>query len=307
MTEYQGWSDTFTGSQSKNWARTIMGHFVPSLPYIEQVAVYDQIAVVMGNEDMTTSPVTYNPQDGAANSPFSTEIATFLCPSEAKPERDTATSAGKTNYGGNYGDFYRRNDNESTPRAPFQAGNYGRVRFATIVDGTSNTLLFAERTIRPYRSAAATGGSVKSDIAHLTLNGNGLTPPLECLQKASGNEIPGDICYASSTARFVGAAWGGARANCSGFHAMLPPNSVVCGDTVDQPDSRNLISAGSYHSGGVNVGLCDGSVRFVSDTVNCGDPNQTPVSNPSTNHSGKSPWGVWGAMSSIDGAESVNL
>ena len=34
-----------------------------------------------------------------------------------------------------------------------------------------------------------------------------------------------------------------------------------------------FFSAQSNHSGGVNVGLADGSVRFVSDTVDCGNLN----------------------------------
>jgi prepilin-type processing-associated H-X9-DG protein len=64
-----------------------------------------------------------------------------------------------------------------------------------------------------------------------------------------------------------------------------------------------MVSASSEHTGGVNVGLADGSVQFVSDTISSGTltDTTTPVS------SGTSPFGVWGAMGSINGGESVNL
>ncbi|MDR2757260.1 MAG: DUF1559 domain-containing protein, partial [Planctomycetaceae bacterium] len=56
----------------------------------------------------------------------------------------------------------------------------------------------------------------------------------------------------------------------------------------------------SNHSGGVTVGLLDGSVRFITDTINCGDLNAAAVK------TGSSPFGVWGALGSPSGGESVS-
>jgi hypothetical protein len=41
----------------------------------------------------------------------------------------------------------------------------------------------------------------------------------------------------------------------------------------------------------------DGSVRFVSETIDAGSPNSYAVT------TGKSPYGVWGAMGSPAGGE----
>jgi prepilin-type processing-associated H-X9-DG protein len=62
-----------------------------------------------------------------------------------------------------------------------------------------------------------------------------------------------------------------------------------------------MISVTSNHSGGANTALFDGSVRFVSETINAGDPTANRV------RSGASLYGVWGAMGSIDGSETTNL
>ena len=47
----------------------------------------------------------------------------------------------------------------------------------------------------------------------------------------------------------------------------------------------------------VNVGIADGSVRFVSDTIDAGSPNSYGVT------AGKSPYGVWGALGTPTGGE----
>jgi hypothetical protein len=74
----------------------------------------------------------------------------------------------------------------------------------------------------------------------------------------------------------------------------LPPNSPSCAWS----SSDSVVTASSYHSGGVVVGLGDGSVRFIIETVDCGNPATASVV-----ESGISEFGVWGAMGSIDGGE----
>ena len=64
------------------------------------------------------------------------------------------------------------------------------------------------------------------------------------------------------------------------------------------------MSASSYHSGGVNAVRFDGSVSFISDTINIGG-----AGNATTQlvRDGESPFGVWGALGSKSGGESTTL
>ncbi len=94
----------------------------------------------------------------------------------------------------------------------------------------------------------------------------------------------------------------------TGFHAVLPPNSPSCyASGASTWDGQFLNSASSYHSGGVNVVMGDGSVRFVSDTVDCGSSSNANYSTGMAGLSGKSPYGVWGAMGTVGGGETVSL
>jgi prepilin-type processing-associated H-X9-DG protein len=62
----------------------------------------------------------------------------------------------------------------------------------------------------------------------------------------------------------------------------------------------NIITPSSNHTGGVQLALADGSVRFVSETIDVG-------SLPNAAKSGRSNFGVWGAVGSRNGGESATL
>jgi len=126
----------------------------------------------------------------------------------------------------------------------------------------------------------------------------------------NGNVIPGNCIingYDSNDRNMVktpsdtwrGTFWYDNRAASAGFTANIPPNSVACIWSNSWPWIAGGVS--SYHSGGSNVGMMDGSVRFVSETIDCGNVNAPQVT------SGKSPYGVWGGMSTPQGGETTSI
>jgi len=114
-------------------------------------------------------------------------------------------------------------------------------------------------------------------------------------------------------------SWADARGPQCVVQLLLPPNSPTCVAWNNSWDP-GLNSATSNHTGGVNGARVDGSVSFVSDTVNSisswAGNALTEVTRwyhrPTDEdwpggQSGQSNYGTWGAMATIDGGESVSL
>jgi prepilin-type processing-associated H-X9-DG protein len=60
------------------------------------------------------------------------------------------------------------------------------------------------------------------------------------------------------------------------YSHIMAPNHLACQFPFDggagrpPKEYRTMVGASSYHSGGVNVGFLDGSVKFVKNSVNLG-------------------------------------
>ena len=84
------------------------------------------------------------------------------------------------------------------------------------------------------------------------------------------------------------------------FNTVLPPNTALEDCRTGNGgagDGQGIWSARSRHPGGVFGALCDGSVQFFSETIDSGDPTAPAVT------SGRSPYGVWGALGTRNGGE----
>ena len=267
------------------------------LPFIEQTAMWDQILIYAANG--LQNPWAINKATYPA---FCNPIDSFLCPSDGnarQPSTDGHETA-RCNYVTSRGDSLWNNnrnpkDESSTAaktahRGIFHVGEFPNMSIVT--DGTSNTLAWSEAVSAPGSGGRQIKGNLVAGISSM-YNGNSFPGP--CLAVKVGTELDRDATSASWRAQRIADG----QVLLQGFNTVLPPNSPNCSYSGD--NVWGVASAQSNHSGGVNAAMLDGSVRFVSETVDCGDAYANAVS------SGKSPYGVWGAMGSAQGGETVSM
>jgi len=267
-----GQSDSSQG----NWGRG--SGMIGMLPYIDQAPLFNQISSAL-----TIGGTTYPPFGPgtwlAAYTPWTAKIPMLVCPSDSQHHANN--QLGNDSYAFCVGDS--GNANLSNPRGVF--GYNSSVNIAAITDGTSNTILMAERTF-PIAT---------NDIGWVAII-SGATVPNDC----RSNFNTATRQYTATTLRdFGGDRWADGGVGVQGFNTVLPPNSPSC-SVVSHEGQNGLYSAGSKHVGGVQVLMGDGSVRFISQNINTGN-----LGIDSLSVSGMSPYGVWGALGSKSGGEVV--
>ncbi len=300
-----------------------LSYAVAILPFLEQQPLWEQISspqgMVVGNMTFPAmGPVPwYNFLGESAPHPYppwSVDLAPLRCPSD--PAR--GGESGAINYAACMGDGIRelgcafgrpqwRNSgdiapvryDDSTKRGLF--ANWHAFRFRDCADGLSNTLLLGELAV------SSGGGEVRSNVV-LGLAGIVRDPQI-CAQSPD----PDRPRFYSSTARLEprGKRWADAAPTFSAFNTVLPPNSPSCAERPDLGAHANwfggIFSAGSYHTGGVNVAMADGSVQFITDSIDAQSAGQRQSSvysgNTENPPGSESPYGVWGAMGTRDGGE----
>ena len=289
---------------------------VPILPYMEQSARYEAILPYAQRTDV--SPIrTYTTAEivtvsgTVVQNPYAGQIKTYVCPSD-QVQNPVAGSLGVLSYRINVGDetynnmesYWNGPDYVNWPVLHRGVGTRGDsmvITMASLIDGTSNTMLVAESGIAPG-NPATNDTSIRAGMGQTTLDvyRSRLSTIEECRSLRSGTNLSRNVSQSSK-----GIRWADAYAQYVAIHTVLPPNSPSCTYTNSE---HGLMTASSYHTGGCNIALGDGSVHFISDTINSmrSDYQQLLSDNVVTwGNNGQSFFGVWGALGSRSGGESV--
>jgi prepilin-type processing-associated H-X9-DG protein len=159
-------------------------------------------------------------------------------------------------------------------------------RIGQLTDGTSNTAMFSEtkRGTYPSGTAAATfdhttsiiGGSYTSgaDGRAITecVSGNGGGTKIHYVGQQYYRNLPQNFLYTHT----LPVNWNKKQSNSA-------QQKYVCGNTAFTAVHQ---AASSYHPGGANLGMADGSVRTVSESVD---------------------FAVWQAAGTMDRGEATHL
>ncbi len=201
-------------------------------------------------------------------------IEGFLCPSEINQEplnHHEFGEIGGVSYGFCMGDWYVWNGfNSPCPRTRSAFGiNFSR-RWADFSDGMSNTLLMSE--VKNYQV------TIRDCGAFSIINDPNNVPPPTADPLTVCPEYEGSGCRVFTKAH---TQWAEMSVHHNGFTTAWPPNKATPGGpNMSEPDVNVIsmrerrggptfaaITSRSYHPGGVQSVLGDGSVRFMSETM----------------------------------------
>ena len=304
---------------SNDYGNDLYGPQVAILPFVEQTARFEAAQ----NANIRTWDTS-----AAAQVLFLDRVPTYGCPSDTNTVAPSPWMQGRFNILFSRGDMVRNvmyNVNDAgagldtagnvlagaAPALRASPHSGGAIRglfgyntqigMGGINDGTSNTIVISEGLSGANNTETRIS---RNAAANLTVAGLSAEACLARKDPAKQGYFttPGGA-FARGGMIFDG------RPAIAGFQTILPPNSLSCTAIANAAGSdAGIFSAYSNHTGGVNVGLADGSCTFVSNTVSCGNAVDWPVAPlPLTSPSGPSVYGIWGAMGTRNGGESVSL
>jgi prepilin-type N-terminal cleavage/methylation domain-containing protein/prepilin-type processing-associated H-X9-DG protein len=206
------------------------------LPFLEQSGLYKLIPFTHINLTQNINKNTFF-LPAAAN-----VVGMFLCPSD--PMKLVAFPTAPSNYMSNQGIDCMCQFNQCS-------GVFGHSTFtklAWIRDGTSNTIAVSE--------------TLRGDNNPATLQDNYIST-----SSTSANAQDVTTCQAlTPNASDRGLSWIGGQPQYNMFSTNRVPNDVLYDCRAPNFGCTNM-AARSAHPGGVVVGMCDGSVQFMSQNI----------------------------------------
>ena len=302
--------------------RLNLSMFVGLTPFIEQQALWEQISnplqdpITLGRFQSMGPTPEKNLNSHSTESryqPWLTEISTLRCPSDPGTG---LPGKGRTNYAACLGDqafevaWGATNDNgtnngnfataRGTLRGVFTCRN--RTRLRDILDGTANTICVGEINT-DLGDLDITTGIVRS----ATVGTNPASCNTPTLIDPQRPRFWTGTSLMSTGENGRGLSWSFGMPFHTGFTTILPPNRELC---TDDTWFRNhqVLPPSSRHQGGCHVLMADGAVRFVTDAIQAGNQNNPGIGFAGGPPAGSaSPYGLWGALGSRGGKETVSL
>jgi prepilin-type N-terminal cleavage/methylation domain-containing protein/prepilin-type processing-associated H-X9-DG protein len=222
------------------------------LPFLEQGPMYNSLNQYFGATHASNATI------------HSANVNVFLCPSDGNQPGPPTNS---TNYPNNVG-VVRVGGTSATGGAcdgpAYKLGQSSDgpvVSFATISDGLSSTIIFSEWI--KGRGVTTTSTNSLDQVYGMSLAEGINTPPLTyqqaCMQATA-------VAYTAKGIDWIYDYCG--KGGC--YSAIMTPNTRACwfgmGDNANT--DHTVVGASSYHSGGVNVAMLDGSVKFIKNSIN---------------------------------------
>lgn len=300
------------------------------LPYLDQTALWETISSPQTYTNSSGTAVNYPPFGTSVTSlvyqPWSVQISSLLCPSDGATVVDVAD----TNYAFCWGDNGNGNmrpqievDSNSNPvkrngkdiknPAVSCRGVFARdlcYGIRDMKDGSTTTIAVGE--VARFDNSLIFNGLVADAVGSDIFE----SPTANCLQRVEDPAKPG---YYKDDLRFHWSSGntGVAQTNEShrrggkwtdnptttGFNTVFPPNGPSC-LWNSHTSWGSILNSGSHHTGGAQFVMAEGSVQFISETINTG--SLATADSLSNKFTGESPFGVWGALGSRNGGEVVD-